>query len=375
MLYYVPIEPLNERYSGQWYEEFPKMFKTILGEKEVITIDGDPLTDEIKTGAFLDTNSTLHYKSSQLQSIAQEFYYGRVKNGDIFFIADMEFWGVESIKYLADLQNIKIFLVGIMHAGSYTTEDYMSKCSRYGKHFERGWFEAFDRIIFASDYHRHKALKIRNMRHCYDKSYVIPNPLFPDQYKGESIPFLEKKQRIIISNRFDYEKRPNLSLDICQILKERFPELEIIVTTSRKELSSNQKWLLEYANTLEKRGILKIYDGLSKDEYHFLLNNSKIMLSNSIEENFGYCIAEALLYGTVPIAFNGYSHPEFFDDFNIDPTPYLYNDLDDCLEKITKILSNEDDQKDITRISKFFRDYTHLSNIYVGYRKFFGGLK
>lgn len=307
-LYYIPIEPLKERYTEQWYNFFPGFLAATSG-REVVVVDGLPLVDHVSVGTFLDINSTLHYKASQLQTIAKFFHERRIKNGDIFFVADLEFWGIESIKYLADLQNIKVSLVGIMHAGSYTREDYMATCESYGQHFEKGWFQACDRVIFGSDYHREQVRKLRGE---WDlaKNLVIPNPIFNSAYKGSTTPFNEKKKQIIISNRFDYEKRPNESLQFCQIIKQRHPDVEIIVTTSRPKFTSNQPWLVEYARLLEAQGVLTIYENLSKDEYHELLNESRVMLTNSIEENFGYCVAEALAYGVAPVAFNGLSHPE-----------------------------------------------------------------
>ena len=66
----VPIEPLTERYSEQWYRKFPEAFNA--EGYNVVTIDGQPLLEnEIKVGAFLDINSTVHYKMSQLQTIAK----------------------------------------------------------------------------------------------------------------------------------------------------------------------------------------------------------------------------------------------------------------------------------------------------------------
>jgi hypothetical protein len=65
-----------------------------------------------------------------------------------------------------------------------------------------------------------------------------------------------------------------------------------------------------------------------------MLSESKVMLSNSIEENFGYCIAEALVYNTYPMLKNELSHPELVEN----DTRLLFNDEDEIVEKIEDLL-------------------------------------
>ena len=145
MFYYLPIEPLEERYTEQWYRWFPEELKRRKIAYRII--DGDPITNTVETGTFLDINSTLHYKAEQLKKIAKLFYEKKVQAGDIFFVADLEFWGIESIKYLSHLNNIPTKLYGFCHAASYTKEDFISKCESYAKRVEEGWFAVFDKIF------------------------------------------------------------------------------------------------------------------------------------------------------------------------------------------------------------------------------------
>ena len=56
--------------------------------------------------------------------------------------------------------------------------------------------------------------------------------------------------------------------------------------------------------------MLVVKEGLSKIEYLTLVAESTVMTGNSIEENFGFCILEALIFDTVPIIENKYSHTE-----------------------------------------------------------------
>lgn len=310
----------------------------------VISIDGISLTDSVETGTFLDINSTLHYKTSQLQKISILFHNGLIKDGDIFFVADLEFWGIESIRYLADLQNLKVFIYGFLHAGSYTREDYMEKCSKYAKYFELGWLSVCDKVFVGSYYHKKAIVNRRIDAYCkdeerfelFDKIVVTGNPMFHEAYdKILNDNTMKKRNQIIISNRFDWEKRPNLSLDFAYLLKKRYGnKINIIITTSRPKFKSNKKWLTEYAKALELDGIVEIWEDLSKDKYHELLKESKIMLSNSIEENFGYCIAEACLFNTYPLCKNAYSHPELLNH----DERLLFDDEDEIMSKVDALL-------------------------------------
>ena len=60
MIYYIPIEPLDERYTEQWYRWFPQEFKR--QNKEFTVIDGTPLLEgEIDIIRQLNYRRLLNY--------------------------------------------------------------------------------------------------------------------------------------------------------------------------------------------------------------------------------------------------------------------------------------------------------------------------
>jgi glycosyltransferase involved in cell wall biosynthesis len=278
-------------------------------EIEYIVIDGEPLTKEVEVGTFLDINSTLHYKATQLQRIAAMFHRKEIYNGDVFLVADIEFWGIESIRYLADLNGINVKLCGFCHAESYTREDFMGKCSSYAQWFERAWFNVFDKIFVGSQYHKIQMIQKRQVNPC--KVIVTGNPY---RVKDLRLKFsnVEKINRVILTNRPDDEKRPEVSLMVMAALKRHHSDWQFIVTTSRKTWGKSA--LREFVLFLADQGIVVLREGLSKDEYLQLLAESRVMISNSIEENFGYCVLEAMAVNTIPIVPNAYSYPELISD-------------------------------------------------------------
>ena len=348
-LYILPIEPLEERYTGEWYRLLPEKFAEWNFET-VTQIDGTPTTSVIETGSFLDINSTIHYKAGQMQKVSEMFRQKQVKEGDVFFVSDLEFWGIESLRLMSQINQVPIKIYGFLHAASYTREDAFEVAASYQKFTEVGWIAAVDGVFVGTHYHREavidRRLKPLNLPDAEfyqlsNKFHVVGNPLFLDAYHtnvGATAEVLQKENKIVITNRFDSEKRPDQSLLIAYLVKQQLPDTKVVITTSRPTFRSNQQWLVDLARSYEKEGWLEIKSGLSKQEYHNELKTAKVMISNSIEENFGYCIVEAILFGVSPILTNGLSHPELVN-YN---GRYLFDNISEAVEKTIAQLKDHD---------------------------------
>lgn len=342
-LYIVPIEPLEERYTGEWYKFLPGIFAE--SGFNVQQIDGESLTNVVETGAFLDMNSTIYYKAAQMQKIAVMFRQKLIKNGDVFFISDLEFWGIESLRLMAQINGVSIKIYGFLHAASYTKEDAFAVASPYQKYTELGWLKAVDGVFVGSHYHKRAVMERRvvpfadenDVREIEKKIIVTGNPLFRDAYDLSDFNPAKKTNKIVITNRFDYEKRPDQSLMTALLIKERLPDTEIVVTTSRPKFKSNQQWLVDIARMYERQGLITIKENLTKKQYHDELKSAKVMLSNSIEENFGYCVVEAIMFGVAPILTRGLSHNELVNNFD----NFLFDTNDEAVEKAIAFLTRE----------------------------------
>lgn len=351
-IYNLKLEPLEERYTAQWESWFSDHFDEEFDEH--VELGGEPLVEgEIEEGAFLDLYSTTHYKDHQLKEMAQKFHNGEVEDGDKIFVADFWYPGIESLKYMADLSETDVEIYAHLHAGTYTKEDFAKPMEDWGKYQEVAWAKMFDGIFTGSTYAKENFLDRRideiateeDAQEIRDKIHVTGNPFSIDEaydrVRDEVSDFPNKRDKIIFPNRFDFEKRPNRFLNLAQVLKKRNPNLDIIVTTSRSELeNTDDDWLAENARALEDDGIIKIRDGISKSEYYAHLAESKVMVSTTIEENFGYCNVEALTFNTAPVIPNDFSHPEIVDETEA----FLYDDLDEAIDLIEANLSeNQND--------------------------------
>lgn len=303
-VFYVPIQPFEERYTGQWWRWFPQEFERQGLEYRVI--EGEPLSEKIEVGTFLDVNGSLAYQASQLRKVAALFHSRMIKDGDVFFVADVEFWGIESIRYLADLNGIKIKMVGFVHAGSYTKEDFFSRCARYAKHYEHAWGDVFDVLCVGSGYHQAQLYELRGVS--WSKVKVTGNPYDIDEVAVKRRPQDTRKLRVIHTNRPDPEKRPGWTLDCFERLKKKHEDWHFVVTTSRPKWGSGE--LRERALRLQAADVITVVEGISKAEYLNWLSISRVMTGNTIEENFGYCLLEALIVDTIPVVPCGFSHPE-----------------------------------------------------------------
>jgi len=331
-IYYLCIEPLEERYTKQWYFWFPQAFKQ--ADFTVEIIDGEPLTDKIITGEFLDMNSTLHYKAEQLKKIGKLFYEGKIKKDDIFFVADLEFWGIESIRYLSVLNQIPVKIYGFLHAASYYPEDFIEPCAPFAQWFEKGWLTVCDKVFVGSQWHKDLIIDHRYVNNLFDKIVVTGNP-WDTKEALDLVGKVKKKNQIIYADLPDYRKRPNIFLSLVPMIKRAYPETNIVLTTSRDSWGMKAPWIGASARSLRDLGLLEIKQGLSKKEYYKTMAESKVMVStNVVAESFGYCAVEAMTFDTHPILPDKFSYPELCDN----DKDILYDSFDGLIELLTSAL-------------------------------------
>lgn len=315
-LFMLPLEPLEERYTGQWYRWLPETFAPLFDE--VVVIDGKPLTDNIRVGAFLDLNSTAHYKATQLQEVARLFQEGRVKSGDAFWVSDIEFWGIEVVRYLARLQGIHVKLFGFLHAASYTREDFMEPMSDVGQYLEPAWIAAFDRVYVGSEYHRRRFFETRlSPLRAYDltsRVVVTGNPWRSTEATRLAPPrqYYQRDIDLCFPHRPDREKRPGIFLRAALEVQQRLGrKLKIAFTTGRAEYrSTNDQAFIDEVKVLAEVGDVSIYSGLSRVAFYEVLGRSQVVVSTAIEENFGYAMVEAMTMGALVLMPNAFSYPE-----------------------------------------------------------------
>ena len=291
-IFLVPIEPIDSRYTKQWYENIPKIIKDRITElsldpHEVVTIAGEGANNATTTGAFLDFATTNYYKAAQVQAISELFMHGRVKAGDKFLVTDAWNFAITAIRYMSDLLAIPVEIHGIWHAGHYDPTDILGMKMRkdWPPHQERAWYHACDYNWYATNFHR--TMFLTNLDIDYRSTYKAQRSGQPHEY---IIPQLEalrdtvKEDKVIWPHRYNADKQP----EIAEELKTDF---DMVITAKM---------------------------GLSKEAYYKELASSKVIFSCALHENLGISIMEAVLAGTIPVLPDRCSYTEMY------PKEFLY---------------------------------------------------
>jgi glycosyltransferase involved in cell wall biosynthesis len=344
MIWVLPLEPLEERYTKQWYFWFKEEF-----EKKNIPftyVDGEMLTTTVECGTVLDAEGTNYWKASQMLKVIKAFKNKEVKNGDVFFTMDMWHPALEMIPYMATLEKIKVDIYAFLHAGSYTFMDFAEPMAPWARYFEQGWAKMCTGIFVGSHYHKNKFIAKRVDSSYSSKIHVVGNPMRLGQIGVLTPP--EKREKVIIfTHRFDLEKGVLQFISLMENLWADRQDFKVVITTSRPVFSSNSPEALEALENAKFRYEVKA--GLTKDEYYAELEKAKIFVSTTEEENFGYCLTEAIARGVIPVVAEDFSHPELVEDCD-----FMFLDEEEALQLLNYYLDYSGEEKLVLpSVSKF----------------------
>ena len=283
MIYIVDIEAVDTRYTKQWKEHLPRQLRRSTNQ-DVIVISGGEVPQATTPGAFLNFAGTNNYKSQQMLEISRMFANGEIKNGDYFIYTDAWNPTVVQLRYMAELLGVDITIGGMWHAGSYDPQDFLGRLignKPWVRHAEMAMFECYDDNFFASDFH------IDMFTDAFDEDYAlewtgIHRVGWPMEYLKDSLysyKQMDKKDLILFPHRVAPEKQ----VDIFRDLKERLPQYEFVVCQEQQ---------------------------LTKNEYHNLLGEAKLVFSANLQETLGISWYEGLLVDTIPMVPDRLSYSE-----------------------------------------------------------------
>jgi len=292
-VFLVDLEAVETRYTGQWKTHVPNLLKE--AGHDVVIIDGPTDIPSATTpGAFLNFGGTNVYKARQVETIGRLFCDGRVSPGDHFIFTDAWHPGIINLKYMSELLGIPVKIHALWHAGSYDPQDFLGRLignAPWVRHSEMAFFEAIDHNYFATDFHIHMFLK--NLLNEYSSEIAllryddkIVRTGWPMEYMPEMLaPYkdLSKRDLILFPHRIAPEKQVEIFRDLAQTL----PQYEWIVCQDQQ---------------------------LTKDQYHKLLGESKIVFSANLQETLGISCYEGTLVDAVPMVPDRLSYKEMYSD-------------------------------------------------------------
>jgi hypothetical protein len=291
-VFLIDLESVETRYTGQWKTHVPALLKKAGHNVQIISGPTD-IPSATTPGAFLNFGGTNIYKANQVEQMGRLFCDGAVRPGDHFIFTDAWHPGVINLKYMAGLLGIPIIIHGLWHAGSYDPQDFLGRLvgdKPWVRHAEKSFFYSFDYNYFATDFHIEmfkENLFAWDPNITYEQDRIVrtgwPMEYMPDtllMYKN-----MPKRDLILFPHRIAPEKQ----VEIFRDLKEHLPQYEFVVCQDQQ---------------------------LTKNEYHNLLGEAKMVFSANLQETLGISWYEGAIVDAIPLVPDRLSYSEMaFDTF------------------------------------------------------------
>jgi hypothetical protein len=341
-LYYMGLEPYEGRYTLQLQQWSEAAFKRRGIDYEVIHGDILDSSKSIVTGQVLDAHGRSYYSLTQMAALVKKMKQGEITWEDTIFFEDMFTPGIESLPYIMDQvkweYQPRVFVRCL--AQTIDPDDFLHVWDM------QKWMALYEKMtdtwvtgVLASNEEMVAHMKIAGWEApmfnisglAFDKEEVRSRVT-------RTIPFNERKQRVVFAARFDQEKQPNFFMDLVERYADINPEVEFAVLAGG-ELRSNDQVYLDRALALEKTHNFKIYENLKKNEYYEILSDSRVLFNCALQDWVSNTASEADALGTNCLYPAYRSFPETFA--NDRDCLYIPWSLDDAVFKLHPLLVRE----------------------------------
>ena len=292
-IFLVDLEAVETRYTGQWKSHVPALLKKAGHNVNIISGPTD-IPSATTPGAFLNFGGTNIYKASQVEQMGRLFCNGAVHSGDHFIFTDAWHPGIINLKYMSELLGIPVTTHGLWHAGSYDPQDFLGRlvgAKPWVRHAEKSFFHSFDYNYFATEFHIN--MFTENLFHdtltppnYYTNQSKIIRTGWPMEYMEDTLTMyknMPKRDLILFPHRIAPEKQVNIFRD----LKEHLPQYEFVVCQDQQ---------------------------LTKNEYHNLLGEAKLVFSANLQETLGISCYEGTVVDAIPMVPDRLSYKEMYLD-------------------------------------------------------------
>jgi glycosyltransferase involved in cell wall biosynthesis len=291
-VFLIDLEAVETRYTGQWKTHVPAILKKEGHDVQVISGPTD-IPSATTPGAFLNFGGTNIYKARQVEQMGRLFCDGTVHAGDHFIFTDAWHPGIINLRYMSELLGIPVVTHGLWHAGSYDPQDFLGRLvgdKPWVRHAEQSFYHAFDHNYFATQFHIElfckNLLGFTPAKVLYDTKIVRTG--WPMEYMGDTLLMyknMPKRDLILFPHRIAPEKQ----VEIFRDLKEHLPQYEFVVCQDQQ---------------------------LTKNEYHNLLGEAKLVFSANLQETLGISWYEGAIVNAIPLVPDRLSYSEMaFDTF------------------------------------------------------------
>jgi glycosyltransferase involved in cell wall biosynthesis len=298
-VFLIDLEVVETRYTGQWKSHVPNLLRKAGHNVQIISGPTD-IPSATTPGAFLNFGGTNIYKSSQVEQMGRLFCDGAIHAGDHFIFTDAWHPGIINLKYMSELLGIPVVTHGLWHAGSYDPQDFLGRLvgkKKWVRHAEKSFFHAFDHNYFATDFHikmfvdnlLEDGFKSENPWYDLDfEDYLTSGKIvrtgWPMEYMEDTLvqyQNMTKRDLILFPHRIAPEKQ----VEIFRDLKEHLPQYEFVVCQDQQ---------------------------LTKNEYHNLLGEAKLVFSANLQETLGISCYEGAVVDAIPMVPDRLSYTEMY---------------------------------------------------------------
>ena len=306
-VFIVDLESVETRYTGEWKRHVPALLRKAGHNVQVISGPED-IPKATTPGAFLNFGGTNIYKSSQVEQMGRLFCSGSVQPGDHFLFTDAWHPGIINLKYMSELLQIPVTTHGLWHAGSYDPQDFLGRLvgnKPWVRNAEKSFFHAFDHNYFATDFH------IR---------MFVTNLL--NDYPTEN-PWLEEDLTDILAgkdSRFVRTGWPMEYMEDTLTMYKNMPKRDLILFPHRIAPEKQVEIFRDLATHLPQYEFVVCQDQqLTKNEYHNLLGEAKMVFSANLQETLGISCYEGAVVDAIPMVPDRLSYTEmYYDMFKYD---------------------------------------------------------
>ena len=295
-IFLVDLEAVETRYTGQWKTHVPALLRKAGHNVQIISGPED-IPSATTPGAFLNFGGTNIYKSAQVEQMGRLFCNGAVHAGDHFIFTDAWHPGIINLKYMSELLQVPVIIHALWHAGSYDPQDFLGRLigdAPWVRYAEKSFFAAIDHNYFATQFHID--MFCRNLlddtmedtvKEFIDEGKIVRSG-WPMEYMENTLLMyknMPKRDLILFPHRIAPEKQ----VEIFRDLKEQLPQYEFVVCQDQQ---------------------------LTKNEYHNLLGEAKLVFSANLQETLGISWYEGAIVDAIPMVPDRLSYSEMaFDAF------------------------------------------------------------
>ena len=301
-VFLVDLESVETRYTGQWKTHVPALLRKAGHNVDIISGPTD-IPSATTPGAFLNFGGTNIYKANQVEQIGRLFCTGSVHAGDHFIFTDAWHPGIINLKYMSELLGIPVTTHGLWHAGSYDPQDFLGRLvgpKPWVRNAEKSFFHSFDHNYFATDFH----IELFYTRLLND--YPTENPWFSehlDEILGGEDP------------RFVRTGWPMEYMDNTLTMYKNMPKRDLILFPHRIAPEKQVEIFRDLATHLPQYEFVVCQDQeLTKNEYHNLLGEAKMVFSCSLQETLGIGCYEGAIVDAIPMVPDRLSYSEMYYD-------------------------------------------------------------